>query len=107
MLKAREGTSEAARPLASLSTIRTPHSAFKDRAVLLLIFLYLLTLPLMTHDIRAADEIEYFSYLHSIAFDHNLDFLNEYTYFLNRFPDKYSCAPGSPPPPACKKFKET
>lgn len=78
----------------------------RERAVLLLIGLYLLTLPLMTHDIRAADEIEYFAYLHSATFDHDLDFLNEYTYFLNRFPDKYACPPDSPPP-ACKKFKET
>jgi len=83
-----------------------PRAAF-DRAVLLLIGLYLLSLPLMTHDIRAADEIEYFAYLHSVAFDRDLDFLNEYAYFVDRFPEKYACAPGSPPPPACKKFKET
>jgi hypothetical protein len=81
-------------------------SFLRERAVLLLIVLYLLTLPLMTHDIRAADEIEYFSYLHSLVFDHDLDFLNEYTYFLNRFPEKYACPPGQGPP-ACKKFKET
>jgi hypothetical protein len=106
-LKARENTQEAGHAVASQSAIRNPQSAFVDRAVLILIGLYLLTLPLMTHDIRAADEIEYFAYLHSIAFDQDLDFLNEYTYFLNRFPEKYACAPGSPPPPACKKFKET
>jgi hypothetical protein len=61
-----------------------------DRAVLLLIGLYLLTLPLMTHDIRAADEIEYFAYLHSVAFDRDLDFLNEYQYFFDRAPEKYT-----------------
>lgn len=82
-------------------------SFLRERAALILIGLYLLTLPLVTHDIRAADEIEYFAYLHSATFDHDLDFLNEYTYFLNRFPEKYACPPGSPPPPACKKFKET
>jgi hypothetical protein len=87
------------------SAFRVPRSAFRERAVLLLVGLYLLTIPLMTHDIRAADEIEYFAYLHSVAFDRDLDFRNEYTYFLNRYPAKYSCLPGSPP--GCKKLKET
>jgi hypothetical protein len=76
-----------------------------ERGLLLLIVLYLLTLPLVTHDLRAADEIEYFAYLHSLAFDHDLNFLNEYQYFLNRFPEKYSCQPSELPD--CKKFKET
>ncbi len=92
----------AARP----GTARAARSFLRERAVLLLIVLYLLTLPLMTHDIRAADEIEYFSYLRSLVFDRDLNFLNEYTYFLDRFPDKYACPPDTGPP-ACKKFKET
>jgi hypothetical protein len=94
--------SAGARPGAGV----TARSFLRERAVLILVVLYLLTLPLMTHDIRAADEIEYFSYLHSLVFDRDLDFLDEYTYFLDRFPDKYACPPGSGPP-ACKKFKET
>ncbi len=95
-------TGAAARP----GTARAARSFLRERAVLVLLGLYLLTLPLMTHDIRAADEIEYFSYLHSLVFDRDLNFLNEYTYFLDRFPDKYACPPGSGPPD-CKKFKET
>jgi len=94
--------SAAVRPGPALAA----RSFLRERAVLVLIALYLLTLPLMTHDIRAADEIEYFSYLRSLVFDRDLNFLNEYTYFLNRFPEKYACPPGSGPP-ACKKFKET
>jgi hypothetical protein len=45
-----------------------------------------LTLPLVTPKIRGADEIEYFSYLPSIAFDHDLDFANEYEHFYARDP---------------------
>lgn len=63
-----------------------------DRGLLLLIGLYLLTLPLVTHDIRAADEIEYFAYLRSMAFDRDLDFQNEYQYFVDRFPEKYTAS---------------
>ena len=70
-----------------------------------LVLLYLLTLPLVTHDLRAADEIEYFAYLHSVAFDRDLDFLNEYSYFYNRFPEKYSCRESGKPD--CKSFKGT
>ena len=95
-------TSAAARP----GTARAERAFLRERAVLVLLVLYLLTLPLMTHDIRAADEIEYFSYLHSLVFDRDLNFLDEYTYFLNRFPDKYACPPDTGPP-VCKKFKET
>lgn len=76
-----------------------------ERGLLLLIGLYLLSLPLMTHDIRAADEIEYYVYVRSLAFDHDLDFTNEYQHFVARSPAKYSCLPGSPPD--CRKFKET
>lgn len=41
----------------------------------------LLTLPLVTPRIRGADEIEYFSYLRSAVFDHDLEFGNEYERF--------------------------
>lgn len=76
-----------------------------DRGLLLLVVLYVLTLPLMTHDIRASDEIEYFVYVRSLAFDGDLDFTNEYQHFYDRSPRKYGCAPDAPP--GCKKFKET
>jgi hypothetical protein len=41
----------------------------------------LLTLPLVTPRIRGADEIEYFAYLRSVVFDHDLEFGNEYAHF--------------------------
>lgn len=47
---------------------------------------WLLTLPLVTPAIRGADEIEYFSYLRSMAFDRDLEFGNEYAYFHARDP---------------------
>jgi hypothetical protein len=47
---------------------------------------WLLTLPLVTPAIRGADEIEYFSYLRSMAFDRDLEFGNEYRYFFARDP---------------------
>ena len=47
---------------------------------------WLLTLPLVTPRIRGADEIEYFAYLRSLAFDRDLEFGNEYRYFFERDP---------------------
>jgi hypothetical protein len=91
-VESREGYPQhgSAQHLAAPLTATNARSAFFDRAVFLLIGLYLLSLPLMTHDIRAADEIEYFAYLHSVAFDQDLDFLNEYRYFFDRSPEKYT-----------------
>jgi hypothetical protein len=47
---------------------------------------WLITLPLVTPKIRGADEIEYFAYLRSMAFDRDLEFGNEYLYFHERDP---------------------
>jgi hypothetical protein len=47
---------------------------------------FLVTLPLVTPKIRGADEIEYFSYLPSLVFDHDLDFADEYQHFYDRDP---------------------
>jgi hypothetical protein len=52
----------------------------------LLLLVLLLTLPLVTPKIRGADEIQYFSYLRSAAFDRDLEFGNEYAYFYARDP---------------------
>jgi hypothetical protein len=52
----------------------------------LLVALFVLTLPLVTVVVRGADEIEYFSYLRSLAFDRDLDFTNEYSSFVERDP---------------------
>lgn len=46
-----------------------------------LLLLFLLSLPLVTPRLYAVDSVEYFSYLHSILFDGDLDFTNEYRYF--------------------------
>jgi hypothetical protein len=54
-----------------------------DRGLVILGIVFLLTIPLLTPRVAASDEIEYFSYLHSIIFDHNLNFRNEYEYFCN------------------------
>jgi len=57
-------------------------SAAKPRAVpWTLLAALLLSLPLVTPRIRGADEIEYFAYLRSAVFDHDLDFENEYMHF--------------------------
>jgi len=48
--------------------------------------LFLLLLPFVGARLRGADEIEYFAYLRSLSFDHDLDFTNEYTYFSERDP---------------------
>ena len=63
------------------------HSSFwarRDRGVLLIIALFLLLLPLSTPRIYATDEVQYFAYLRSLYFDHDLDFRNEYEYFADQ-----------------------
>jgi hypothetical protein len=52
----------------------------------LLVVLFVLTLPLVTPRIRASDEIEYFVYLPSLVFDHDLEFGNEYQFFYDLSP---------------------
>lgn len=44
------------------------------------------TLVLVSTKIRGADEIEYFSHLRSVVFDHDLDFTNEYEHFYRANP---------------------
>ena len=41
-----------------------------------LLVLFVLISPLVTRRIYASDEIQYFSYLHSLFFDHDLEFGN-------------------------------
>jgi len=60
-----------------------------DKGILALCLVFILTLPLYTPRIYASDEIQYFSYLHSVVFDFNLDFTNEYEYFISINPKKY------------------
>ncbi|MCC6630205.1 MAG: hypothetical protein IT340_22725 [Chloroflexi bacterium] len=53
---------------------------------LALLALLALSLPLVTHRVYASDEVQYFSYLRSVWFDRDLDFTNEYTHFIDRYP---------------------
>jgi hypothetical protein len=65
------------------SRLRTP----RDRArltSLALILLFLVSLPAVTARLYASDEIQYFAYLRSVWFDHDLSFDNEYRYFHDR-----------------------
>ncbi len=52
----------------------------------LLVLLFVLSLPLVSPRLRGADEIEYFAWLRSAAFDRDLDFGNEYQHFYERDP---------------------
>ena len=54
------------------------------RAIVL--FAWLVTLPLVSPRIRGADEIEYFAYLRSAVIDRDLEFGNEYRHFYERDP---------------------
>src|SRR3954463_11379598 len=69
------------------SILRSPlsilHSQFfrRDRGQLLIIALFLLLLPFSLRRIYATDEVQYFAYVHSVYFDHDLDFRNEYEHF--------------------------
>jgi len=44
---------------------------------------FLITLPAVTPRLYASDEIEYFAWLRSAAFDHDVDFRNEYQHFYD------------------------
>lgn len=52
-----------------------------ERSFLILVALFLISLPLVTPRVAASDEIEYFSYLPSLLIDHDLQFRNQYEYF--------------------------
>jgi len=45
--------------------------------------LFLVSLPAVTPRIYSSDEIQYYSYLRSLWFDHDLSFENEYQYFYD------------------------
>lgn len=50
----------------------------------LLAVVFLLSLPAVTTRLYASDEIQYFAFLRSLWFDHDLSFENEYQYFYDR-----------------------
>jgi hypothetical protein len=51
---------------------------------MLLVCLFVLTLPAVTSRLYSSDEIQYFAYLRSLWFDRDLSFENEYQYFYDR-----------------------
>ncbi|HEX8221193.1 MAG TPA: glycosyltransferase family 39 protein [Chloroflexia bacterium] len=60
-----------------------------DRALVALLVLFGMVAPLVTHRIYASDEIQYFAYTHSLFFDRDFDFGNEYMHFYASNPDKF------------------
>jgi hypothetical protein len=65
-----------------------------DRHRSALLVLALALAPLTTLRLYAADEIQYFAYLRSALFDHDLDFTNEYQWFVERDPREYESFAG-------------
>ena len=51
---------------------------------ILLVSLFVLSLPAVTPRIYSSDEIQYFAFLRSLWFDRDLSFENEYRYFYDR-----------------------
>ena len=60
---------------------------FRDRTELVLAALLLGSLVLVTPRIAESDAVEYFSYLPSILFDHDVSFEDEYRYFYDEDPE--------------------
>jgi hypothetical protein len=63
---------------------RTSDLVIPRRQWLLLVCLFLVSLPAVTPRIYSSDEIQYFAFLRSVWFDHDLSFENEYQYFYDR-----------------------
>ena len=63
---------------------RPPATGPTRRQWLLLVCLFLLSLPAVTPRIYSSDEIQYFAFLRSVWFDRDLSFENEYQYFYDR-----------------------
>jgi hypothetical protein len=68
---------------ATQSQFRLLDSRFwsRDHGQLLIVALFLLMLPFSLPRIYATDEVQYYAYLRSVYFDHDLDFRNEYEHF--------------------------
>ena len=58
--------------------------ALSRRELAVLVAVFVLSLPAVTPRIYASDEIQYFAYLRSLWFDHDVSFENEYQYFYDR-----------------------
>lgn len=60
-----------------------------DKGLLLLIIIFLLSIPAITPRIYSTDEIQYFVYLRSAWMDGDLNFENEYQHFAAKSPEAY------------------
>jgi hypothetical protein len=58
-------------------------AALPRRDLVLLILLFAASLPAVTARLYSSDEVQYFSYLRSLWFDHDVSFENEYRYFYD------------------------
>src|SRR5690348_2957886 len=56
----------------------------RTRGWAIIVLLFVVSLPAVTPRLYAGDEIEYFAFLRSVWFDHDLSFENEYRYFYDR-----------------------
>src|SRR3982751_5177760 len=56
------------------------------RELLILLALFALSLPAVTARLYSSDEVQYFSYLRSLWFDHDVSFQNEHRYFSDTHP---------------------
>src|SRR5579871_540629 len=54
------------------------------RRTWLLVLVFALSLPAVTTRFYASDEVQFYAWLHSWAFDHDADFDNEYQYFYQQ-----------------------
>lgn len=55
----------------------------------LIVLIFVLSLPAVTTRINASDEIQFFAWLPSWMFDHDVDFENEYRHFHDAGPGRY------------------
>ncbi len=65
--------------------IRTFATLFRvsSRELLVLALVFAASLPAVTARLYSSDEVEYFSYLRSLWFDHDVSFENEYQYYYD------------------------
>ncbi|HYO49017.1 MAG TPA: glycosyltransferase family 39 protein, partial [Chloroflexia bacterium] len=73
-------------PVAAQAAMLTPERSaarrwWHDRPLVALLALFVVVAPLVTSRIYASDEIQYFAYTHSLFFDGDLDFSNQYLHF--------------------------
>jgi hypothetical protein len=61
----------------------TRYLMLSPRELGILLLLFACSLPAVTARLYSSDEVEYFSYLRSLWFDHDVSFENEYQYFYD------------------------